>query len=1037
MLCEFFQYAVLLKPVVKFTFFLSGNCLFLHPIIVKSEKMTVSDFGFHLAALLDLCAADQAGITTYKEGQNSKPAYLSYGELRTLAKQKADLLCRHKGITPGKIVLIHFQNHLENILWFWASILADCVPALSTPLVHNREGRVAHFKHLHRLLLDPVVITWQELLVKDFGNNDILRVVTVEALENFKFPRLEATVANHTNGHRTVFCDAHFDGSTHGFKIKSFNGGANDHADNLVNGGNPENSTNGSATRPSNGHSRTTTSSTRGVAILMLTSGSTGNAKAVCLTHKQILAAIRGKLCGMPLPQGTALLNWIALDHVAGLVEIHLCAMFAGLDQVHVPTVQMLGDPLQFLRLLSKHHVSRSFAPNFFLRRLQGTLDNASVHDLEGIDLHDLRYIASGGEPNDVGTCAGVREHLVKLGVLKKNVIVPGFGMTETCAGAIFNRNCPDIDIEDTTEFAALGTCVPGIEMRISPIISAADGMENNGSSNDVEGGLEIRGPIVFEKYFNDDKATQEAFTDDGWFKTGDLATIDTRGNLKLVGRSKEMININGVKYLPHEVESAIARASIPGVAQSFIVCFAHRPPSSKTEEMFVVYQHEYDANDSEARIEALHSIVRTVTLFAGARPHVLPLAPGRLDKTTLGKLSRAKIRASLAQGQYEDQETLDSQILQSYRETHFSEPRDDMERILMAVLKDTLSLNDLEMGIDTPILDTGVSSVDLIRLKSACEREFEIVDIPVITILTNTTVRSLASEIKRIQLSRYEGEYNPVVTLQPNGSKTPLWLIHPGIGEVLVFLGLAQYFPDRPIYALRTRGFNPGESPFNGLTEVITTYHDAIRAKQPLGPYAIAGYSYGSMLAFEIAKLLEADGETVPFLGSFNLPPHIKERMRMLDWTAGLLHIAHFCGIIPEQRSEELVDDLRDLPQSEQVARLLAESDQQRCAELALNQISLLNWTNVAWSLQKIGWEYDPLGLVANLDVFYCQPLKIVARTREEYRTTKLNRWAEFVRGGEVRFHEVDGEHYTMIGPENVHRFQMTLRKALVARGL
>ena len=58
-------------------------------------------------------------------------------------------------------------------------------------------------------------------------------------------------------------------------------------------------------------------------------------------------------------------------------------------------------------------------------------------------------------------------------------------------------------------------------------------------------------------------------------------------------------------------------------------------------------------------------------------------------------------------------------------------------------------------------------------------------------------------------------------------------------------------------------------------------------------------------MLAFEISKILEANNDTVQFRGSFYLPPHIKERMRMLDWTAGVLHIAHFCGIITEQRSE------------------------------------------------------------------------------------------------------------------------------------
>ena len=1009
--------------------------------------MSFPDVKPHIATLLDLCAARQAGITTYGGGEQLKPARLSYSELRILATQKADLLRRYEDIIPGKIILIHFQNHLENIIWFWASILAGCVPALSTPLINNHEGRVSHFKHLHRLLLDPIIITRQELVSSDFAENDILRVIAVEAVERLSCSKSGATVQIQANSSANVLSNGYPNRLMNCHADKLSDGTTNCVANALPNGlsnchthGHSEISTNGSTSGLINSHANSLTSgatcSTEGVAVLMLTSGSTGNAKAVCLTHKQILAAISGKLSDMPLPQKSVLLNWIALDHVASLVEIHLCAMFAGLDQVHVPAVEILRNPLLFLRLLSEHRVSRTFAPHFFLHKLQGVLDTASAQDIQDINLRYLIYIASGGEPNNVNTCAQITKHLVKLGVPNRYVVTPGFGMTETCAGAIFNRKCPDIDIQAGREFAALGRCVPGIEMRASPIAPADSKTAVTNGFPTTEGALEIRGSIVFEKYFNDDEATRDAFTPDGWFKTGDLASIDANGNLNLVGRSKELIIINGVKYLPHELEGAINGARIPGVTQSFVVCFAHRLPDSNTEEIYVVYQHNYDTNDSKARMETLHSIIRIVVLFASAQPRVLPLVSGRLNKTTLGKLSRAKIQASLAQGQYKDQEDLNARMLQSYRDAHFSEPQDDIERTLITVFLETLNLDNLEMDIDTPVLDIGITSVDLIRLKSASEKAFNITDIPIIIIMTNTTIRSLALAIKQIQTSQYKSEYNPVVTLQSNGSKTPLWLIHPGIGEILVFLGLAQYFPDRPIHALRTRGFNPGEESFNGLTDIVTTYYHALKKQQPHGPYAIAGYSYGSMLAFEISKILEANNDTVQFLGSFNLPPHIKHRMRMLDRTAGLLHIAHFCGIITEQRSEELIDELRELPQPEQVTKLLSESDQQRCADLALTHESLLNWTNVAWSLQKIGWEYEPSGSVSHMDIFYCQPLKVVARTREEYRKTKLNHWVDFIRDN-LTFHEVDGEHYTMIGPDHVLKFQRTLKKALAARGL
>lgn len=76
-------------------------------------------------------------------------------------------------------------------------------------------------------------------------------------------------------------------------------------------------------------------------------------------------------------------------------------------------------------------------------------------------------------------------------------------------------------------------------------------------SANEL-GLLELRGPIVFKSYFNNKSATTASFTPDGWFRTGDHATIDQAGMLHLAGRTNDTMNINGVKYLPNELEAAI-----------------------------------------------------------------------------------------------------------------------------------------------------------------------------------------------------------------------------------------------------------------------------------------------------------------------------------------------------------------------------------------------------------------------------------------------------------------------------------------------
>ncbi|KAF2634135.1 putative polyketide synthase PksJ [Massarina eburnea CBS 473.64] len=983
-----------------------------------------------LEALLDHCSTLDTGITFYTS-ETIFPEHLPYRQLRNEAVLKANALRQYHVLIPGQIVLVHFKTHRENMVWFWASILAGYVPAMSTPLVNNVEGRVAHLEHLHRMLMDPVVVTSKELLESDFADNTLLHCVSTDTLDtleisnssfNFAPSTPKIVIDDHTftspsssNGESPEFSRSRRssiqdDTSLDGSAISSATSVSSIHHDTEIK----------EAEHNASNSILDEYTSLEGVAALMLTSGSTGASKAVCLTHEQILSSVNGKLSHMLMPSNATVLNWIGLDHVGSLVELHLSSMAAGCDQIHVPAAEIIADPLLFLRLLSKHHVVRTFAPNFMLAKLQQLLEDATPSELEGIDLQNLLYLISGGEPNTVDLCVNISDHLQKLGAPTATSITPGFGMTETCAGSIYNRQCPQIDVDSGTEFTALGTCVPGIEMRVG---------EN--------GGLEIRGPIVFTRYFNNAEATHEAFTEDGWFKTGDNATIDASETLRLVGRSKDLIIVNGVKYIPQEIEAAIEQANIPNVARSSVVCFACRPDGSSTEHVQILYQREYDASDAQAREEALEAIVRTVVLFTGARPHVLPLPLGRLERSTLGKLSRAKVRTSLLKGEYQDEADEDTQILGMYRKSHTAEAGTEAEKTLVRVFAD-LQLGVTGMSIDTQILDTGVTSVDLIRLKRAAEKTFGIKDIPIITVVSNPTIRSLASAIERLQEKESNKivEYDPVVVLQPNGSKTPLFLVHPGIGEMLVFLGLVQYFPDRPIYAFRARGLNEGEEVFTNRDEIITTYHKALKSKQPNGPYAIAGYSYGSMLAFEISKQLEADGDRVQFLGSFNLPPHIKTRMRRLDWTAGMVHIAHFCSIITEARSEELVHELRPLPHSEQVSLLLAESDPVRCADLALTQEGLHNWTDVSWSLQQIGWEYDPSGDVSHMDIFYCQPLKDVASNRVEYRKDHLNHWVNFIRS-DLKFWEVEGQHYTMIDSEHAPKFQQTLKEALAARGL
>lgn len=269
-----------------------------------------------------------------------------------------------------------------------------------------------------------------------------------------------------------------------------------------------------------------------------------------------------------------------------------------------------------------------------------------------------------------------------------------------------------------------------------------------------------------------------------------------------------------------------------------------------------------------------------------------------------------------------------------------------------------------------------------VIKLKYHIERRLG-TDVPVILIMKSPTIRALAADIAAcLRQSQADSDeparidnYDPVVSVHGEGSKTRLWMIHPDVGEVLVFIGLARCLAldDRPVLALRAAGFEPPYQRFETIKQTVDIYTAAIRRRQARGPYALGGYSYGTMLAFEISKRLNADGDQVGFLRSLNLPPHIKERIRTLEWNVCLLHLSHFLSLISEDVSDQYEADTayRSLSPTEAMEIVHNMADKSRWDELKLEAISLARWVNVAFGLQRMASDYDPSGQVQSLDIF------------------------------------------------------------------
>lgn len=358
-------------------------------------------------------------------------------------------------------------------------------------------------------------------------------------------------------------------------------------------------------------------------------------------------------------------------------------------------------------------------------------------------------------------------------------------------------------------------------------------------------------------------------------------------------------------------------------------------------------------------------------------------------------------------------------------------------QRIIIQLYQDLFTTHAGGIGIDSDLFEIGFSSIDLLKLQVHLQEALKI-EVPITIFFSHPVIRDLSQTLDVLQKKNEQKtkEYDPVSILQPNGTKMPLFLIHPGVGEVLIFMNIARYIDDRPVYALRARGFD-GEEYFSSMEEIITVYHKAIKRVQPTGPYALAGYSFGSILAFEIAKVMEANGDKVQFLASFDQPPHFKKRARTYDWYEVVLTISFFMGLIKEDYAYGALPELRKKTHEQVLDHILELASPDRLHEVGMSRDRLDNWAKLAYQLKVIAWEYDPTGIVSNMDVFYTGPLIgiVKAKNMQEWFEDYISKWREFSR--DVKFHEVDGTHRTMLTPPHAFGFQKLLEAVMDERGV
>ncbi|KAF9244493.1 atromentin synthetase [Melanogaster broomeanus] len=740
---------------------------------------------------------------------------------------------------------------------------------------------------------------------------------------------------------------------------------------------------------------------------------------------------VRAKGQSYGLTSESKVMNWVGFDHVAGSLEMHLTPLLYGASQLHVHASAILTDPLRYLRLVEEKSIEIAFAPNFLLAKLTRDLEKRT--ELFGqFDLSSLKRINSGGEAVVSSTARAFTSTLKNLAKdgNASFVISAGFGMTETCAGCIYDP----IDVSVTPpayEFLELGSPITGCEMRI---VNPEDGVTPRPDGESGE--LQVRGPMVFVRYYNNPEATASSFVEGGWYRTGDVGIIEN-GKMRLSGRIKDTVIVHGVSYGIPELEAHLQ--TIEGVTHSFLAAAPYRAPGQETEGFIIFYSPTFDlyAEDASSKLFATHRALRDTSVKMITLPPqlIVPIPISQMEKTTLGKLSRARLISLYKQGELAKHIARAEELLSEARGASFVAPSTDIEKALATIYAGIFNLEVADVSASDNFFELGGTSIDVIRLKIEGEAAF---DLPEIRLSRFSSILSSPASATYIHNMKTKGanaeEYDPIVPLQLTGKGTPIFMVHPGVGEVLIFVNLAKYFQnERPFYALRARGFEPGHPFFTTMDEMVSCYAAAVKRTQAHGPYAIAGYSYGGVVAFEVAKRLEAMGDEVKFTGLINIPPHIADRMHEINWTGGMLNLSYFLGLITKQNAIDLEPILLPLTRKQNLDVVWAMSPPERLVELQLSPEKLDHWVNIAGSLIECGKQYNPSSSVSSLNVFYANPLR---GTKADWLNKQLKPWEAFSRS-DVSYTDVPGQHYTLMDFDHVPGFQKIFRSCLAARGL
>ena len=556
-------------------------------------------------------------------------------------------------------------------------------------------------------------------------------------------------------------------------------------------------------------------------AFILYTSGSTGKPKGVIVKHNSTVNAVRAITRLMDVSGSDILLSATTYTFDVAEMEMYLPLFNGGklviASQETVVNIELL-----------KNKIRESGATLFLATPV--TFKMLIISSWEGKP--DLKVLSGGeGLPKEIASrmlslCKGVWN---------------GYAPTETTIYSLI-KPVTAADVEGDG-YVSLGRPIDNTVLYVlnPKRIPVPAG---------IPGELYIGGDGVSLGYQGLPEMTSERFITDPlglnpgmkFYKTGDLVQYTEEGNVTFLNRIDFQVKIRGFRIELGEIESVL---SLYEPIREKVVVVKEDPSHEKMLVAYLVTENNVEINYQDLR-----------QFLKGRLPdYMIPSAFVRMEKFPLTATLKIDRKA------LPEPESLAGSLSRKYKE-----PVTPTEKELAKIWSSLLNIK--KIGVDDDFFDIGGHSMIAVALVVKIEKEMGI-RIPLATLFERSTI-SLMAEL--IDNGPESVKWRSLVPIRPEGRKKPLFLVH-GMGlNVLLYTTVVNYLdPDQPVYGLQAKGLNGIDEPLDSIEGIAAYYISEIMTVDPEGPYAMAGFSLGGRIAYEMARQIVAMGKSVSFLGLFD----------------------------------------------------------------------------------------------------------------------------------------------------------------------